>query len=85
MVVKAFSVLLLHMCSGSFLTWLMLLVFTHSMMFRVRSPKLAGWLDVFIAGCTCHVELDEMIPEFAVVLGDEFLPEDLGRYYFEEK
>lgn len=42
-------------------------------------PKLAGWFDVFIAGCKCQVELDEMMPEFGVVLGDDFLPEDLGR------
>lgn len=28
--------------------------------------------------CKCQVELDEMMPEFGMVLGDDFLPEDLG-------
>lgn len=29
--------------------------------------------------CKCQVELDETMPEFGMVLGDDFLPEDLGK------
>lgn len=54
----------------------MLLVFMYSTMFRVRRSKVIRVVWLFY--CKCQVELVEMMPEFGVALGDDFLPEDLG-------
>lgn len=76
-VIMTFLILLLHLRVGlSFLTWLMLLVFIYPITFRVRRSKVSR--VVWLFHCKCQVELDEMMPEFGIVLGDDFLPEDLG-------
>lgn len=54
----------------------MLLVCIYSTMFCVRRSKVSKVVWLFY--CKCQVELDEMMPEFGVALGDDFLPEDLG-------